>query len=73
MKTVYANILGRTMRCEVVQRAKFEPARFEVGTGGPGYRWVDGVYIITPDGKKLFPPMLKRDARAYCKREGWTI
>ena len=52
--------------------AHFEPTQIEVGTGN-GYRWSPAVYIITPDGAKLFPPMLITEARAYCKREGWTI
>ena len=52
--------------------ARFEATRIEVGTGN-GYRWADGVYIIKPNGDKLYPPMLISEARAICKREGWPI
>lgn len=43
----------------------------EVGTGEPGYKWVTGYYVIKPDGKKLFPPMRRSEAIAFCKAQGW--
>lgn len=43
----------------------------EVGTGEPGYKWVTGFHIITPDGAKLYPPVRRAEAIAICKREGW--
>lgn len=55
-----------------VEQVTLEPTRIEVGTGEPGYRWVDGVYIVRATGK-LYPPMRVREAKAICKREGWTI
>lgn len=53
--------------------ARFEPTQIEVGTGEPGYRWVSAVYIITPDGSKLYPPVQVNEARKICRREGWPI
>ena len=50
--------------------AILEPTQIEVGNGH-GYRWAPAYYIITPDGRKLYPPMQGREARAYCQREGW--
>lgn len=52
--------------------ARLERTQMEVGTGR-GYRWTEGYFIIKPTGEKLYPPMLLTEARAYCKREGWTI
>lgn len=48
---------------------RFEPARFEVGTGKnrPAYRWVDGLYVIA-NGNKIFPPMRTREAKAYARQ-----
>lgn len=35
------------------------------------FDWVDG-YKIVVDGKELQPYMRKRDAVAFCKKQGWT-
>ena len=56
-----------------IKYARFEHTQHEVGTGGPGYRWAPAVYIITPEGEKLYPPVGIREARAICKIEGWKI
>jgi hypothetical protein len=32
----------------------------------PSYRWVESVYVIV-DGKKIYPPMRPREAKAYIK------
>ncbi len=52
-------------------RATFEVTQTEIGTGEPGYRWVTAFHIITPYGSKLYPPVVRREAIAICKREGW--
>lgn len=51
-------------------RATFEVTQIEVGTGN-GYRWATAYYVIKPTGEKLFPPMVRAEAIAYCKAEGW--
>lgn len=48
-------------------KIEFEPTQFEVPSprkGRPGYRWVEGVYVIL-DGKKIYPPMRIREAKAF--------
>lgn len=49
--------------------ARLERTRIEIGTGAPGYRWANGVFIIAPDGAKLYPPVTEREAREFCKRD----
>ncbi len=47
----------------------FEPARFEVPTqrnGRPGYKWVDGLYVVV-NGAKQYPPMRIREAKAFAR------
>jgi len=56
----------------VYNQATLERTQMERGTGR-GYRWTEGFYVIKPSGEKLFPPMLLREAREFCRRQGWTI
>lgn len=47
----------------------FEPTILEVPSlrrGRPGYKWVNGVYVVI-DGVKLYPPMRIREAKNYVK------
>lgn len=53
--------------------ASLKPMQMEIGTGEPGYRWIQGFTIVTPDGAELFPPMPEKEARALCKQEGWPV
>ena len=45
----------------------FRGSDIEVGTGGPGYKWVSGYYEVTHDGATLYPgqPLsaIRKDAR----------
>jgi hypothetical protein len=51
---VYASILGRTMRCEVVTEIRIFPnGRVERGNGKPGYAWHETV--------RAFPRLAKHD------------
>ena len=52
--------------------AFFIRTQIEVGTGH-GYRWAQAVYIVPPEGGVLYPPVRECEARAICKREGWTV
>lgn len=50
------------------------PTQMEVGCtrhGKPSYRWVPALKVITPDGKEIQPYMRIREARAFCKAQGW--
>lgn len=43
----------------------------EVGTGKPGYRWVQGYYEINPEnGNRVYPPVTRREAQARARRDG---
>lgn len=54
-----------------MSQAIFEPTQIEIGTGS-GYRWVPAVYVIRPDGAKLYPPVPRWEAKQICQREGWS-
>lgn len=41
--------------------------------GRPAYRWVDGCYVVRPDGTKEFPPVRIREAWSRCASEGWAF
>ena len=41
--------------------------------GRPSYRWVDGCYVVRPDGTKEFPPVRIREAWSRCASEGWAF
>ncbi len=61
--------MDNTQPIATLQRTQIEiprPVR-----GRPSYVWVEGVYVIQPDGKTLFPPMRIREARKFCKAQGW--
>lgn len=54
--------------------AKLVPVRMEIGAsrnGRPGYRWVEGYQLVTPEGDKLYPYFRKAEARKRCRDEGW--
>jgi hypothetical protein len=62
--------------------ARLIPRRLEVPAprapgpgrpGRPGYRWVDGYQVVTPEGEALFPYMTKADARRVCRENGWAM
>jgi hypothetical protein len=55
--------------------AKLIPVRMEIGGmshGKPSYRFVDGLQIRQPNGLLLFPYMRIREAKRYCKEQGWA-
>jgi len=37
------------------------------------YKWVEGYQVIQPNGLLVYPYMRKREARAYCRDQGWKI
>jgi hypothetical protein len=51
-------------------RASLIPVSMEIASG-QSYRWVDGFKVINPKGHELQPYMRKREARAFCKAQGW--
>ena len=40
--------------------------------GKPSYVWRPGVKVVTPEGQEMQPYMGVREARAFCKQQGWT-
>lgn len=54
--------------------ATLVPVKIEVEQwrlGVCSYRWTEGRKIISPTGREIQPHMRLRDARAYCRRQGW--
>ncbi len=56
--------------------AKLVPVQVEVVSnvrGKPRWRWVDGFKVVTPSGLEVLPHMRKREARRYCRENGWAV
>lgn len=70
-KQIDREIFALKMQAQTSSEAKLEETKMEVGTGEPGYRWTTGYYVHKPDGTKLYPPMTRKDALAFCKAQGW--
>lgn len=49
----------------------FPNGQAEVGTGAPGYRWVQAFSEVTPDGYTNPVPM--KEHRAMAKRDGFVL
>lgn len=49
----------------------FRNGQTEVGTGEPGYRWVDAYSEVTADGYTNPVPM--KEQRAMARRDGYTL
>ena len=52
--------------------AVLNPVQVEVGSPAKGYRWVNGFEIIQPNGLALYPYMRIREAKKFCKDQGWS-
>ncbi len=56
--------------------AQLVPVRIErpaFRNGKPSYIWRPGMKVITPEGAEIQPYMATREARAFCKAEGWQV
>lgn len=60
------------MRTDSAGTAKLRRVMMEVGTGKPGYKWVEGYEVTQPNGRALQPYMRKREAKKFCKAQGWS-
>ena len=49
-----------------------ERTRIEVGgmtRGRPSYRWTTGYYVITPEGRRQYPPARRAEAYAMARKQ----
>lgn len=53
--------------------AKLKRMQTEIGTGEPGYRWVERYLVVGPDGSEYYPTFTQKEAKAFCKSKGWLL
>jgi hypothetical protein len=61
---------------QAARMARLEAMPVEVASprnGRPAYRWAMRYVLVQPDGSQVFPPMTKREAKATCDANGWTL
>lgn len=68
-------VVSREAAVEQERKAKLVPVKMEVprpSHGKPGYAWVDGFKVVTPEGSELQPYMRVNEAKRFCKDQGWS-
>ena len=58
------------MKANPKDRIYWHRGPIEVGTGAPGYRWVDGYSENNPEGAPLYPWATKQVCRDAAKADG---
>jgi hypothetical protein len=52
--------------------ATLVPTLMEGKAHGRTHQWVEGFMVVNPQGRELQPYMRKREARRFCKSQGWA-